>query len=86
MSIAEQYHIHWLMWPRFIVTKDWFIGRSCGPFKNPGIFGNIIGMLLPFVSNAGHIGGLIAGFAVCFCFLDRGRDAIDRVGRVTQAA
>lgn len=46
-SIAEQYHINWLIWPRFILEKTWFLGRSSGPFKNAGVFGNVMGMILP---------------------------------------
>ena len=45
----------------------------------------ILGLLIPFVSNAAHIGGLVSGFALSFCFLERGRAGIDGAGRVTQA-
>jgi len=44
-----------------------------------------IGFLIPVISNAGHIGGLIAGFVLSFCFLERGRNpANDRTARVIQ--
>lgn len=33
----------------------------------------VIGFLIPFVSNTGHIGGLLAGFAVTFLFLTPAR-------------
>jgi len=33
-----------------------------------------IGMLLPFISNTGHVGGLIAGFLVTFLWLVPGRE------------
>jgi membrane associated rhomboid family serine protease len=45
----------------------------------------VIGMLLPMVSNAGHVGGLVVGFALTFCFLARGRDPADRIARAIQA-
>lgn len=45
----------------------------------------IAGALIPFVSNSGHVGGLIAGFALTFCFLERGRTPADRLSRVIQA-
>jgi len=45
----------------------------------------LLGMMIPYVSNAGHIGGLISGFALSFCFLQRGRDPADRMSRVIQA-
>ena len=32
------------------------------------------------ISNAAHIGGLIAGFALIFCFLSPSRDGVDRTG------
>ncbi|MCA8952647.1 MAG: rhomboid family intramembrane serine protease [Planctomycetes bacterium] len=34
----------------------------------------VIGMVLPFISNAGHVGGLIAGFCLLFFWLDPGRE------------
>lgn len=36
----------------------------------------VIGFLIPFVSNTGHIGGLITGFAVTFLFLVPARRSI----------
>ena len=45
----------------------------------------VLGMMIPQVSNAGHIGGLIGGFALTFCFLERGREPVDRLGRAIQA-
>jgi membrane associated rhomboid family serine protease len=45
----------------------------------------IFGMVSDIVSNAGHIGGLIAGFALTFCFLERGREPADRASRAVQA-
>jgi membrane associated rhomboid family serine protease len=45
----------------------------------------LLGMMIPMVSNAGHIGGLVSGFVMSFCFLQRGRDAPDRLSHVIQA-
>ncbi|MEM7205874.1 MAG: rhomboid family intramembrane serine protease [Planctomycetota bacterium] len=45
----------------------------------------VLGYLLPIVSNAAHIGGLIAGSALVFCFLERGREPADGLSRVIQA-
>ena len=58
-----------------------------GPRQLLGLIGInlVIGFMLPQVSNAGHIGGLIAGFALTFCFLERGRGAIDGTARAIQA-
>jgi membrane associated rhomboid family serine protease len=52
------------------------------------IFTNfVLGMLIPMVSNAGHLGGLIGGFVLVHQFYGRtGRHAPDRLGRVLQAA
>jgi len=44
-----------------------------------------LGFLLPMVSNSAHIGGLIGGFIVTFCFLDRGRFKTDATSRFIQA-
>lgn len=38
------------------------------------------------ISNSAHIGGLIGGFVVTYCFLDRGRFRPDKVSRTIQAA
>lgn len=45
----------------------------------------VIGFLIPFVSNAAHIGGLVAGFVLTFCFFERGRTPVDRIGRWIRA-
>lgn len=45
----------------------------------------LLGLLIPVVSNAAHIGGLLGGFVAAFCFLDRGRHAPDRTARWIQA-
>lgn len=46
----------------------------------------MIGFMLEFVSNSAHIGGLIGGFVLVFCFFDLGRRApVDRLGRAIQA-
>ena len=45
----------------------------------------ILGLLIPFVSNAAHIGGLVSGFALSFCFLERGRGQMDGISRAFQA-
>jgi membrane associated rhomboid family serine protease len=39
----------------------------------------LIGWIVPFISNAAHVGGLIAGFGVTFWFFERGRGQPDRV-------
>ena len=47
-SIAEKFDINWLLWPRFMVEQHpTFPGRSTGPIRNPGIYGNALGMVLP---------------------------------------
>ena len=47
-SIAEKFDINWLLWPRYmVIPHELFSERSCGPIRNPGIFGNALGMLLP---------------------------------------
>ena len=46
----------------------------------------LVGFFVPIVSNSAHIGGLIAGFVLVFCFLDIGRrNEIDATGRFIQA-
>jgi len=58
-----------------------------GPRQLLGLIGVnlVLGFLIPQVSNAGHIGGLIGGFVLTFCFLEPGREPADRVGRVIRA-
>ena len=47
-ALAEKFNISWLLYPRYMIEEHAeFKGRSNGPFLNPGIFGNAIGMLLP---------------------------------------
>ncbi len=45
----------------------------------------ILGWVIPNVSNAAHLGGLLAGFVLTFCFLERGHAPTDRVSRAAQA-
>ncbi len=45
----------------------------------------VLGYLIPFVSNSAHIGGMIAGFVLIFCFLERRRDKPDQLARTIQA-
>ena len=45
----------------------------------------VIGFLLPMVSNAAHIGGLIAGFVLTYLFYARGRTGPDGLTRIIQA-
>jgi rhomboid protease GluP len=45
----------------------------------------LLGALLPMVSNAAHVGGLLGGFVLVFCFVERGRAEADRLTRVLQA-
>ncbi len=54
-----------------------------GPRSIPMLIGInlLIGWIIPFISNTAHIGGLIAGFALTFCLLDRGRSQHDRLSR-----
>ncbi|MEZ5963471.1 MAG: rhomboid family intramembrane serine protease [Planctomycetota bacterium] len=33
----------------------------------------VLGWIIPYVSNAAHLGGMLAGFVLTFCFLERGR-------------
>ena len=44
-----------------------------------------LGLMIPQISNSAHLGGLVAGFVLGFCFLDRGRWRPDRTSRVIQA-
>jgi hypothetical protein len=49
------------------------------------VLGNLVlGWVIPHVSNAAHLGGLLAGFVLTFCFLERGRALADRVTRAAQ--
>lgn len=45
----------------------------------------LIGFLVPIISNSAHVGGLITGFLLVFCFLEAGRERVDRTGRAIQA-
>lgn len=45
------------------------------------VFNLVLGMLIPVISNTAHVGGLLAGFVLVFCFLDRGRTRPDGVSR-----
>jgi membrane associated rhomboid family serine protease len=44
-----------------------------------------LGFLIPMISNAAHIGGLVSGFACAYWFLEKPRIAPDRIFRLTQA-
>lgn len=46
----------------------------------------VLGFLIPMVSNAGHVGGLVAGFVFTFAFLDVGRRPVPRRVRAALAA
>lgn len=47
-SIGEKFDLPWLLYPRsMILEHEEFVGRSCGPFRNSGIFGNTLAMILP---------------------------------------
>ena len=63
-------------------------GRHSGDFFGSSavrsLAGNIVvnlvlGWLIPYVSNAGHIGGLITGFVLTLCFLTSGRREAGRM-------
>lgn len=45
----------------------------------------LIGLIIPVVSNAAHVGGLVAGFALTFCFIAPRREQADAASRVIQA-
>lgn len=45
----------------------------------------VLGWVIPHVSNAAHLGGLLAGFVVTFSFLERGRAISDRISVVARA-
>jgi hypothetical protein len=47
ISVAEKMGLHWLIWPKYILTFAEFEGRSNGPFGHAPLFGTVIGMLLP---------------------------------------
>jgi len=59
-----------------------------GPRSIPMLIGInlLIGWMIPFVSNSGHIGGLLAGFTLTFCFFERGRNPADTLSRRIAAA
>jgi len=44
----------------------------------------VLGFMIPAVSNAAHIGGLISGFALIYLFFDTGRERVDLAGRALQ--
>ena len=47
-SVAEKYHVNFLIWPKYIVNAGGeFRNRSQGPFLQAPLFGTVIGMLLP---------------------------------------
>ena len=45
----------------------------------------LVGFFIPVVSNSAHIGGLITGFVLVFCFLRVGPQGVDATGRAIQA-
>ncbi|MDO9171848.1 MAG: O-antigen ligase family protein, partial [bacterium] len=50
-GIAEHFHIDALIWPKTILDQDInrsFASRSSGVFMQPGVFGTMMGMQLPF--------------------------------------
>ncbi len=78
-----------------IVALSMRRGRNLLDFlNNPGsrrilllIGANLfIGWAIPQISNSAHIGGLISGFVLSFCFLEQKRAAssVDRLSRVIQ--
>ena len=64
---------------------EFFSGPGARHLMTLLIVNLVIGFVVPRISNAAHIGGLIAGFALTFCFLERGRETADRTARVIQA-
>jgi len=47
-SIAEKFNIYSLLYPADLrLPETHFIGRSIGPFGNPGVFGVTMGLILP---------------------------------------
>ena len=46
-SIAEKTGLHFLVWPKYILTESRFWGRSSGPFLHAPMFGTVIGMMIP---------------------------------------
>lgn len=49
------------------------------------VLGNLVlGWVIPHVSNAAHLGGMLAGFVVTFSFLERGRTVDDRLSRLAR--
>lgn len=45
----------------------------------------VLGMMIPMISNAAHVGGLLAGFGLAYFGLARPRGGVDRLYRLTQA-
>jgi O-antigen ligase len=48
-SISEHFGISALVWPKKILDPDfggWWAGRSRGPFLQPGVFGDVLGMFV----------------------------------------
>ncbi len=47
-SIAEKFHIRELLFPKLMIhPHPVLVGRSSGPFRSPGVFGDTMGMILP---------------------------------------
>jgi rhomboid protease GluP len=66
-------------------TRRWF-----GPLLWPWVLGNLgLGVVLPFIDNAAHVGGLLGGLALGATFGNRVTDhseSIDLVRQVTRVA
>lgn len=45
----------------------------------------ILGLVVPQISNSAHLGGLLSGFVLTFCFLEPGRAPADALSRWTRA-